>query len=763
MLKFRAFPDIEGNVIESRLLLPQGTPLVRTEAVVDRLVAAIREVGEEYAPDQPDGRSLVRNIGVRFSVNQDAYESGAHLATVIVDVLPSEVRNARLDDVLNRWRGKVGSIPDVVSLKFTEPILGPAGRPVDIRLVGRNLADLKAASTELVTWLRGFPGVFDLSDDLRPGKPEVRLRLREGALALGLSASRVAGQLRAAFHGRTAAQIRVGPEDYEVDIRLSALDRDSLADLAYFTITLPDGDQVPLNAVAILDTGRGFGRIHRIDGRRAVTIQGDLDPNLANAGEIIAETRARLLPDLQARYPDMAVELEGEAREAAETGASLQRNLLIGLVAVFLLLSFQFRSYVEPVVVMAAIPLGLVGVVAGHLALGLDLSMPSMVGFASLAGVVVNNSILLVAFIKIHRRHGENAAAAARRAARQRFRAILLTSLTTVAGVLPLLTETSLQAQVLMPLVTSLAFGLFAATFQALFLVPALYAILDDFGLTARWKRPRPLQPPEPGHRQAGDQAGGDQRQTVGHQGRGEADGGGQGAHLQVTQGCRADGDDPGAHGPAAQVVGHAHLHHALGQHVRGGGHARDQKQHRHRRPGLPRDGQQQQAQAEGGDDPDVGLAAPAGRVEDGQQKAARDPTHGPRRVEDAETFGAHAQPRRRQFRQGGHERETEHLDRSGEHDEYRQHPVEAQFGQELAEVPAHGRPHRGGRLARCPQAAEDDPGGGVQARKREQRAPRPQSFRGDAGEQGPRQGADREARFSRPMAETTCSPPAMS
>ena len=485
-LKFRAFPDIEGNVIEARLLLPQGTPLARTEAVVDRVAEAVRAVGEEYSSDQPGGRNLVRNVGIQFNRNEDAHESGAHVATVIVDLLQSEIRNAKLDDVIDRWRAKVGNIPDVISLKFTEPQIGPGGRPIDIRLVGGDLEELKAASIDLLAWLRGYRGVFDLSDDLRLGKPEVRLRLREGALALGLSASTVAGQLRAAFHGRTAAEVQLGPEDYEINIRLSGRDRDSLADLVHFTVTLPAGEQVPLDAVAVVESSRGYARIHRIDGRRAVTIQGDLDPDVANAGEIIADTRLRLLPELLARYPGMTFELEGQARETAVTGSSLQRNFLLGLAAVFLLLCFQFRSYIEPIVVMAAIPAGLVGVIWGHLALGLELSMPSMVGFASLAGVVVNNSIVLVAFIKIHRRGGESGADAARRAARQRFRAILLTSLTTVAGVLPLLTESSLQAQVMKPLVTSLGFGLAAATFQVLFLVPALYAILDDFGLTEK-------------------------------------------------------------------------------------------------------------------------------------------------------------------------------------------------------------------------------------------------------------------------------------
>ena len=546
-LKFRAFPDIEGNVIEARLLLPQGTPLARTEEVVERVIRAVRQVGEEFAPLQPEGRSLVRNVGVQYNRNDDAHESGSHIATVIVDLLRSEVRNARLDEVIDRWRNTVGDIPDVITLKFTEPRIGPGGRPIDIRLVGEDLGDLKAASTELLAWLRGYRGMLDLSDDLRPGKPEARLRLREGALALGLSASAVAGQLRAAFHGRNAAEVQLGPEDYEINVRLSGSDRDSLADLTRFTITLPAGDQVPVDAVATVESTRGYARVHRIDGRRAVTIRGDLNTDVANADEILADTRARFLPGLEARYPGLSVALEGQAEETAVTGASLQRNFLIGLAAVFLLLCFQFRSYVEPVLVMAVIPAGLVGVVWGHYALGLDLSMPSMVGFASLAGVVVNNSIVLVAFIKLYRRGGESAADAARRAARQRFRAVLLTSLTTVAGIMPLLTETSLQAQIMKPLVATLAFGLAAATFQVLFLVPALYAILDDLGLTEKVGPEPGTEPgPRPGPGPAADGAGA---------GTGDDDGGGHGAGA--GDGAKAaPGGDAGEGGGEASAPG---------------------------------------------------------------------------------------------------------------------------------------------------------------------------------------------------------------
>ena len=486
ILKFKVFPDLDGDHMEARILLPQGTPLARTEEVVAHLVAAVEQVNAEFTPNQPDGRPLVENIGVRFDTNVDAHESGPHVATVNVDLLGAEIRDTRLDDAINRWRELSGPIPDVIAIKFTEPQLGPAGRAIDIRLMGPDLDRLKAASLDLQGWLDGYAGVKDLSDDLRPGKPEVRLSLREGATALGLSAEGIARQLRAAYHGTTASEIQVGAESLEIDVRLSAADQDSLADLEYFYVNTPDGKQVPLSAAAAMESGRGFARIARVDGRRTVTIQGDLDSTVANAAEVIAHTRAHFLPELEKRYPDVTTSLEGQEKEGAKTSASLQRGFSIGLLGVFILLSFLFRSYIEPFIVMVAIPLSLIGVIWGHLAMGLPLSMPSMMGFASLAGVIVNNSILLVEFIKIGRRQGLSPIDAARAASRLRFRSILLTSMTTIMGLLPLLMETSLQAQVLVPLVTSLAFGLFAGTALLLIVVPALYAILDDFGLTAK-------------------------------------------------------------------------------------------------------------------------------------------------------------------------------------------------------------------------------------------------------------------------------------
>lgn len=237
--------------------------------------------------------------------------------------------------------------------------------------------------------------------------------------------------------------------------------------------------------VAELSTGREYESLRRIDGIPTVTVTGDVDTTVANADEIVRATLSSMVPDLMAEYPGLGIEVEGQNAEAGTTQASMMQGLMLGLIGVYLVLSFQLRSYVEPIVVMSIIPFALTGVVFGHMALGLDLTLPSMLGFVSLAGIVVNDSILLVNFIKSEHEAGvTRVAEAAVGAAKARFRAILLTSVTTIAGVLPLLTETSLQAQFLIPLVASIAFGLLATTVLILLVVPATYAILDDFGLT---------------------------------------------------------------------------------------------------------------------------------------------------------------------------------------------------------------------------------------------------------------------------------------
>jgi len=485
IVKFQAFPDLDGDVIEARLVLAPGTPLARTQDVVRRMTDALERVNERFAPLQPDGRALVETVYVQLNQNAEAFENGPHVATVTADLLTAEHRKTVLDDVFRAWREEAGSLPDMVSMAYTEPGFGPQGRSLEIRLQGNDLQELKAGATELRQWLAEFAGVLNLADDLRVGKPELRIRLRQGAFGLGLDAEAMARQLRSAFQGVTADEIQVGRESYEIDVRFRHEDRDSLADLEGFHFTLPQGGRVPLGSVAVVETQRGWSRIARVDRLRTVTLRGDIDARLTNTMQLVAQLRNHFFPDFQRRHPGIAVTFEGEPKEGVTTRLSILRGMLIGLLGVFILLSFQFRSYVEPLIVMAAIPLALIGVVAGHLLMQINLSMPSVLGFVSLAGIVVNDSLLLVLFLKTARQQGGDVLESAARASRQRFRTIILTSLTTIAGLLPLLAERSLQAQVLIPLATSITFGLMASTVLVLLVIPCLYAILNDLGWAA--------------------------------------------------------------------------------------------------------------------------------------------------------------------------------------------------------------------------------------------------------------------------------------
>jgi multidrug efflux pump subunit AcrB len=454
--------------------------------VIARITGALQRTDQHFHSAQPGQRPLVENITVIYGQNPDAYETGPHVARVVADLLSAEVRNTKLDDVINRWRLETGELADVISVKFTEPAFGPGGRPIDLRLMGYDLGRLKQASDELQAWLNSHLGVNDLSDDLRPGKREYRLHLKPGAGVLGINARQVAEQVRASFQGIRIDEFPVGPETYEVNLRLAEDDRMDAEDLYNLSITGPGGSLIPLSMVADIEEVRGWARINRVNRQRTITLQGDVDRDQANAQELLAMAKADFIPGLLERYPDIRFDIQGESKESAKTGRSIVRNVVLGLIGVYMLLALQFKGYLAPLTVMIMIPAALIGVILGHMILGLDLTMPSIVGMASLFGVVVNDSILLVVFIRDSRVAGTPVMVAAKEAARARFRPILLTSISTIAGLTPLLLEKSLQAQILIPLAASIAFGLTAATLVALFLVPSVYCILDDFKLLGK-------------------------------------------------------------------------------------------------------------------------------------------------------------------------------------------------------------------------------------------------------------------------------------
>ncbi|MCK5040934.1 MAG: efflux RND transporter permease subunit [Sphingomonadales bacterium] len=479
ILKFQAFPTLESDVIEARVLLPQGTPLSRTEEVVAHVNTALKQLDEEFSALQDDDKRMIINTTISFNTNIDAYESGAHVATISADLLPAEARQGTIDDMLARWRELTGDLPDVIALKFTDKERGVAGKAIDLRIQGDDLARLKMVSQELQNFLMSLEGVDDVSDDLRLGKRELRVRLKSTAGVFGVTAQAVANELRAAIYGNTSVEIISGPETYDVIVRLAEGDRSNIEDLQYLKLRGPDNTLIPLSSVAIIEEDRGYARIHRVNGERTVTIQASVDTKIANSQEIMGMLYKQILPPLAEKYSGVHFVSEGQDKETAKTGASLLSNLLIGIIGIYLILVFQFKSYLQPVAVMLAIPMGIIGVVWGHVLMGLDLTMPSMVGFATLAGIVVNNNILLVTFIKSGMKNGMTAVEAGRQAARDRYRPIMLTSLTTLAGLLPLLTETSTQAQLMIPLVASLAFGLLTATIASLLLVPSFFAIIN--------------------------------------------------------------------------------------------------------------------------------------------------------------------------------------------------------------------------------------------------------------------------------------------
>ena len=482
-LKFVGFPAIDGDIVEARLLLPQGTPLSLTESLVEKIQQAALLINQNMSAQQPDEQNLVNNITVIFGENPDAYESGPHVARIIVDLLSAEVRNTSIDEFKAAWRQQVGELPDVISLKYTEPTIGPGGRAIEVRLKGADLQQLKSASHDLQNWFDDFAGVQDVSDDLRPGKRELRVRLLDSAGMLGVNAFGVSSQIRAAFQGIKIDEFPVGAETYELDLRLAASDRLTADDLQQLTITGPSGSQIPLPNIARVDEVRGWARIKRVDRQRTITVYGDVQREIANSQELLGLANKDILPLIKQRYPEVVIDIKGASENSADTSKSIVRNVILGMIGVYFLLALQFRGYLAPVTVMSVIPTALIGVVFSHMALGLDMTLPSIIGMASLFGVVVNDSILLVVFMRDARRQGTDVHSAAKQAARARFRPIVLTSITTIAGLTPLLLETSLQAQILIPMAASLAFGLTSATIIALFLVPSLYCILNDFNM----------------------------------------------------------------------------------------------------------------------------------------------------------------------------------------------------------------------------------------------------------------------------------------
>ena len=490
-VKFEFFPEVEGDNAVVLLTMPRGTPAESTLAAVAHIEAAASELEEELRREGHDDvfHHVMVAVGSQpFAALQRASAPTArfevpvaapHQGEVNIELMSSRERTIKATEVVRRWREKVGTLPDAVRVEFTASLLG-FGAPVDVQLTGADLDRLRAAGEEIKTRLADYGGVFDISDSFRPAKRELRLELDPRAEALGLSLEALGRQVRQGFYGAEAQRIQRGRDDVRVMVRYPREERETLASLENMRIRTPTGAEIPFSFAGQAELGRGFATIQRIDRRRVLNITAYVDPAIVTANEVVGDLQANVLPELLARYPGINSSFAGEQEEQRRTFAGLARALTVALIVIYALLAIPFRSYLQPMIVMSAIPFGLIGAVLGHVVLGLNLTMLSLLGLIALTGVVVNDSLVMVDFINRRVAAGMQVQEAIRDAGAARFRPIVLTSLTTFVGLLPLLLERSFQAQLLVPMAVSLAFGVLFATAITLVLVPSLYAILDD-------------------------------------------------------------------------------------------------------------------------------------------------------------------------------------------------------------------------------------------------------------------------------------------
>ena len=490
-LKFTFMPKVDADNLVAALTLPQGTTVEEAEKAVARLEASLDQVQREYdAKRDPSGPSVITHIATSIGSQPRSSQgtpmagsggsgSGAHLVEVNAELLKAEFRDVPSPEMARRWRELCGPITGAVSLTFSANLFR-GGAPVNVQLSSADTEDLRRAARELKEHLGGYPGVIDIADSFREGKVEMKLGLRPEARTLGLTLADLARQVRTGFYGGEAMRIQRGRDEVKVMVRYPDKERRSLGNIESMLIRTPGGDEVPFGRVATVEIGRGYAAISRADRQRIVAVTADVDQERANAEEINGNLRADILPTLMAAHPGLRWSMEGEQKQQAESLGSLKKGFLLALLLIFVLLAVQFRSYSQPLIIMTAIPFGLVGAAWGHILMGLDLTLISMFGVVALSGVVVNDSLIMIDFINRARREGLDRQTAVCESGIRRFRPILLTSLTTFAGLTPLLLEKSLQARFLVPMAVSLGFGVVFSTFITLILIPVGYTLLSD-------------------------------------------------------------------------------------------------------------------------------------------------------------------------------------------------------------------------------------------------------------------------------------------
>ncbi len=504
ILKFTLFPKVESDVLIASVTMPAGTPVERTEQVIARLEKAAKEGIAEAEKGRPRGApplmkdtvSLVGILASGVGPHGGAPTLGSHVGTVFVELLSGEKRDRSAKELTALWRKHTGHITDAQSITFQSELFS-AGNAVEVHLSSRNHRELMAAVRTLEAELKTFPGVLDVADSFVAGKSELQIRLKPAARSLGITLADLSRQVRNAFYGAEALRLQRGRDEVKVMVRYPESERKSLGDIEDMRIHTPDGYMVPFRQVARAKLVQGYASIQRSRRRRVVKVTADVDEKIANANEVRRNLVKKVLPRLRQRFPGLHYDMEGAAREQRESFADIGRGFVIALFAIYVLLAIPFRSFTQPLIVMSAIPFGIVGAMLGHLIMGLNLSLLSLFGIVGLSGVVVNDSLILIYRANRLRAQGLSLAQAIRQAPAHRFRAIILTSVTTFAGLIPIISERSIQAQFLIPMAVSLGFGVLFATGITLLLIPCGYLIMEDVHdvFTRLRRRPRAAAP----------------------------------------------------------------------------------------------------------------------------------------------------------------------------------------------------------------------------------------------------------------------------
>ncbi|MEM1444011.1 MAG: efflux RND transporter permease subunit, partial [Verrucomicrobiota bacterium] len=479
VVRFVFFPALPSDFLFVNLVMAPGTPNGQTLEELEQVEAALYELDEELKEEF--GTSHIKHV--RRSIN------GRGSGEMLVELSKSEDRTLDAYELSERWSRSVGRIPGADAFTVDASITANGGEDIDFELIGNNVDDLREAANELKKQLGKYAGLFNIQSSLSDGVPEVRMRIRPEAEAQGLTLGMVARQMRQGFYGAEAQRIQRGTNEVKVMIRYPDEDRRSLYDLRRTRLRTPSGAEIPFSQAIEIEFAEGYSKLDRSDGQRVVIVNASANKKIAEPGKIASELM-RTFPAgfLEENFPDIRMKTAGASEQEQESMMELLIGFGFAIICIYALMAIPLRSYIQPVLIMSAIPFGFIGAVIGHLLLGLPFSVLSLCGIIALAGVVVNDSIVFVDYVNRRRREGMSAADAALEAGPARFRAILLTSLTTFVGLIPIIAERSLQAKIVIPMAVTLAFGILFATLITLFLLPALYLVPEDLAKLMRKK-----------------------------------------------------------------------------------------------------------------------------------------------------------------------------------------------------------------------------------------------------------------------------------